>query len=74
MAPEKLKPPTMSPEKGLGSLQWDVFTEKAGIWGNADFSMNGFVDHLNATKDSTDYLWYTTRFVLFCEFKCMPSF
>eukprot|EP00268_Persea_americana_P036741 TRINITY_DN3626_c0_g1_i1.p1 TRINITY_DN3626_c0_g1~~TRINITY_DN3626_c0_g1_i1.p1 ORF type:complete len:855 (+),score=133.65 TRINITY_DN3626_c0_g1_i1:195-2759(+) len=60
MAPEKLKASAISPEKGLGNLQWDVFTEKAGIWGDADFSKNGFVDHLNTTKDSTDYLWYTT--------------
>lgn len=65
MAPEKLKASKISPEKGLENLQWDVFTEKAGIWGDADFSKKGFVDHLNTTKDSTDYLWYTTRFALF---------
>lgn len=43
--------------------QWDVFTEKAGIWDAADFTQNGLVDHINTTKDTTDYLWYTTRFV-----------
>lgn len=42
-------------------LGWDVFVEKAGIWGEADFSEQGFVDHINTTRDSTDYLWYTTR-------------
>ncbi|CAA7400344.1 unnamed protein product [Spirodela intermedia] len=39
---------------------WDIFVEKAGIWGKADFSNQGFVDHINTTRDSTDYLWYTT--------------
>ncbi|KAF5195760.1 Beta-galactosidase, partial [Thalictrum thalictroides] len=29
-------------------------------WGEADFVKNGFVDHINTTKDTTDYLWYTT--------------
>ncbi|KAK1311334.1 Beta-galactosidase 3 [Acorus calamus] len=46
----------------MGNLKWDVFTEKVGVWGNADFSTRGFVDHINTTKDLTDYLWYTTSF------------
>uniref|UniRef100_A0A7N0U170 Beta-galactosidase n=1 Tax=Kalanchoe fedtschenkoi TaxID=63787 RepID=A0A7N0U170_KALFE len=40
--------------------QWEVFIEKTGIWGEADFVKRGFVDHINTTKDTTDYLWYTT--------------
>ncbi|XP_058097474.1 beta-galactosidase 10 isoform X1 [Magnolia sinica] len=50
----------MVPDKDGANLQWDVFMEKAGIWGEADFVKDGFVDHINTTKDSTDYLWYTT--------------
>jgi hypothetical protein len=46
--------------------QWSIFTEKNGIWDKNDFVQNGLVDHINTTKDSTDYLWYMTRFV-FCR-------
>ncbi|KAI5003503.1 hypothetical protein ZWY2020_030663 [Hordeum vulgare] len=42
--------------------QWSIFTEKIGIWDKNDFIQNGFVDHINTTKDSTDYLWHTTSF------------
>ncbi|KAL6616473.1 hypothetical protein ACP70R_038743 [Stipagrostis hirtigluma subsp. patula] len=42
--------------------RWSIFREKTGIWGKSDFVRNGFVDHINTTKDSTDYLWYTTSF------------
>lgn len=59
MVPENLQPS----DKNFKTLQWKVFVEKAGIWGAADFVKNGFVDHINTTKDTTDYLWYTTRFV-----------
>jgi hypothetical protein len=59
MVPEDLQPTTASPDKGT----------KAGLWGEADFIKNGFVDHINTTKDTTDYLWYTTRFVLLKNIK-----
>lgn len=49
-----------SETKGLKGLKWDVFLEKPGIWGEADFVKTGFVDHINTTKFTTDYLWYTT--------------
>jgi hypothetical protein len=45
------------------SDRWSIFREKTGVWGNSDFIKNGFVDHINTTKDSTDYLWHTTRLV-----------
>ncbi|KAK9292604.1 hypothetical protein L1049_020578 [Liquidambar formosana] len=60
MIPENLQPSVVSPDKGLKALQWEEFVEKAGIWGEADFVKKGFVDHINTTKDTTDYLWYTT--------------
>ncbi|KOM41238.1 hypothetical protein LR48_Vigan04g143600 [Vigna angularis] len=46
--------------KGVNSLIWDIVKEKPGIWGTADFVKNGFVDLINTTKDTTDYLWHTT--------------
>lgn len=60
MVPEKLQPSVVSLDKDLKGLQWEVFAEKPGLWAEADFVKNGFVDHINTTKDSTDYLWYTT--------------
>lgn len=55
----------MLPEdlKSASGLKWQVFSEKPGIWGEADFVKNELVDHINTTKDTTDYLWYTTRSV-----------
>uniref|UniRef100_A0A5B7AW96 Beta-galactosidase n=1 Tax=Davidia involucrata TaxID=16924 RepID=A0A5B7AW96_DAVIN len=60
MMPENLQSSEISPEKDFKALQWEFFVEKAGIWGEADFTRNGFVDHINTTKYTTDYLWYTT--------------
>lgn len=66
MIPEKLKPSAASSsDKGSNALTWQLFTEKAGIWGEADFIKTGFVDDINTTKDTTDYLWCTTRLVSF---------
>lgn len=53
----------MVPENDLKDVEWEIFVEKAGIWGEADFTSNIFVDHINATRDTTDYLWYKTRLV-----------
>lgn len=61
MVPEDLRPSGISPVKDLQVSKWEVFVEKVGIWGDADFVGKGFVDHINTTKDTTDYLWYTTR-------------
>ncbi|GAU19559.1 hypothetical protein TSUD_303720 [Trifolium subterraneum] len=56
MIPEKLQ----QSDKGQKTFKWDVWKENPGIWGKADFAVNGFVDHINTTKDTTDYLWHTT--------------
>lgn len=63
MLPESLQLSVGSADQSLKDLKWDVFVEKAGIWGEADFVKSGLVDHINTTKFTTDYLWYTTRFV-----------
>ncbi|KAG8643044.1 beta-galactosidase 10 isoform X2 [Manihot esculenta] len=56
MVPEDMRPS----DKVLKALKWESFVENAGIWGNPDFVKKGFVDHINTTQDTTDYLWYTT--------------
>ncbi|KAI4369287.1 hypothetical protein MLD38_017746 [Melastoma candidum] len=60
MVPEELLPSSPTPDKGLEVLKWEVFTERAGIWGKPDFTRNYLVEQLNTTKYDTDYLWYTT--------------
>ncbi|GJU15476.1 beta-galactosidase 10 [Tanacetum coccineum] len=50
--------------KDMKAVSWGIYVEKAGIWGEPDFTRNGFVDHINATKDTTDYLWHTTRLTI----------
>lgn len=63
MVTTELKSSGISPAKDLKVSKWEVFAERAGVWGDADFTHKGFVDHINTTKDTTDYLWYTTRLV-----------
>ncbi|CAI0469004.1 unnamed protein product [Linum tenue] len=61
MVPEDLKPSQEKYSSSNNPLKWEVFVEKAGIWGKeADLVYNGLVDQLNVTKDASDYLWYTT--------------
>lgn len=63
MVTTELKSSGRSLARDVKVSKWEVFVEKPGIWGDADFTHKGFVDHINTTKDTTDYLWYTIRLV-----------
>ncbi|TVU50514.1 hypothetical protein EJB05_01887 [Eragrostis curvula] len=43
------------------SSTWWTSKEPIGTWGDDNFSAEGILEHLNVTKDISDYLWYTTR-------------
>jgi hypothetical protein len=43
------------------SSSWMTFKEPIGKWSNGNFTVQGILEHLNVTKDSSDYLWYITR-------------
>lgn len=43
------------------SETWSSANEPIGVWGGGNFTYQGILEHLNVTKDQTDYLWYTTR-------------
>lgn len=58
MVPEKLK---VYSNPSIGSGPWQVYMEKVGLWDKPDFVLFGLEDHINITKDTTDYLWYATR-------------
>lgn len=44
------------------SHSWMSTKEPIGVWGDNNFTANGILEHLNVTKDLTDYLWYMTRY------------
>nr|XP_043627198.1 beta-galactosidase 9-like [Erigeron canadensis] len=43
------------------SKSWMAYKEPVGIWSDLNFTVQGILEHLNVTKDRTDYLWYFTR-------------
>lgn len=45
----------------LISEGWMTLDEPVGVWSDHNFTVQGILEHLNVTKDSSDYLWYFTR-------------
>lgn len=43
------------------SKSWMALQEPIGIWGENNFTSLGLLEHLNVTKDRSDYLWHRTR-------------
>lgn len=48
-------------ESSLASSAWSWHKEKVGIWGNNSFEASRLLEQINTTKDTTDFLWYSTR-------------
>ncbi|KAF5820230.1 putative beta-galactosidase [Helianthus annuus] len=48
-------------ELPLVSESWMTLKEPIGAWGDDTFTVQGLLEHLNVTKDQSDYLWYITR-------------
>lgn len=41
---------------------WGIFNEDvSSVAGDTTITVTGLLDQLNITRDSSDYLWYTTR-------------
>ncbi|KAH6832659.1 beta galactosidase 9 [Perilla frutescens var. hirtella] len=58
--PSSLK--LMSPyEVEYISKTWEFVKEPIGVWSASNFTYQGILEHLNVTKDKSDYLWYATR-------------
>jgi len=49
----------------LISESWMTLSEPVGLWSPYNFTVQGILEHLNVTKDSSDYLWYFTRYNFF---------
>ncbi|XP_057749485.1 beta-galactosidase 9 [Arachis stenosperma] len=43
------------------SSSWVTAKEPIRVWSNSSFTVQGILEHLNVTKDQSDYLWYSTR-------------
>lgn len=45
----------------LSMTRWSWYKEKVGVWGNNAFTSSKLLEQINTTKDTSDFLWYTTR-------------
>ncbi|KAI8525419.1 hypothetical protein RHMOL_Rhmol13G0229200 [Rhododendron molle] len=44
----------------LSLTRWSWYIEKVGVWGNNSFTASKLLEQINTTKDTSDFLWYTT--------------
>ncbi|XP_059635184.1 beta-galactosidase 6-like, partial [Cornus florida] len=47
-------------EFSWASSKWSWYKEKVGVWGNNSFTESSLLEQINTTKDTSDFLWYTT--------------
>lgn len=45
----------------VAASPWSWYKEEVGIWGNNSFTKPGLLEQINTTKDTSDFLWYSTR-------------
>ncbi|KAE8715112.1 Beta-galactosidase [Hibiscus syriacus] len=50
----------MVPVPMHGGFSWQAYTEESALDVDSTFTMVGLLEQINTTRDSTDYLWYTT--------------
>lgn len=55
---------------GYFSRSWMSLAEPITLWSNDTFTVRGILEHLNVTKDHSDYLWYFTRCGLIFQKYC----
>lgn len=60
MPTNKLLPDHISDGKVASGLKWKASVEPVGIRGAETIVSNSLLEQLNLTKDSSDYLWYST--------------
>ncbi|XP_024518549.1 beta-galactosidase 8 isoform X1 [Selaginella moellendorffii] len=50
--------PTMKPS--ITGLAWESYPEPVGVWSDSGIVASALLEQINTTKDTSDYLWYTT--------------
>ncbi|CAI0407269.1 unnamed protein product [Linum tenue] len=51
---------TSTHEVSLATSDWSWYQEYVGIWGTNSFTKSGLLEQINTTKDTSDFLWYST--------------
>lgn len=46
-----------------GGLSWKAFNEETTTTDDSSFTVTGLLEQINATRDLSDYLWYSTEWV-----------
>lgn len=54
----------MVPVPMHGGLSWQAYNEETASDADSSFTMVGLLEQINTTRDATDYLWYTTEYVV----------
>ncbi|MCI21356.1 beta-galactosidase 1-like, partial [Trifolium medium] len=54
----------MSPVPIHGGLSWKAFNEETTTTDDSSFTVTGLLEQINATRDLSDYLWYSTDVVI----------
>lgn len=47
---------------------WMTVKEPISVWSENNFTVQGILEHLNVTKDLSDYLWHITRYIYIIEY------
>ncbi|XP_020224994.1 beta-galactosidase 1 [Cajanus cajan] len=47
-----------------GGLSWKAYNEETTTTGDSSFTVTGLLEQINATRDLSDYLWYSTDVVI----------
>ncbi|XP_044478813.1 beta-galactosidase 1-like [Mangifera indica] len=50
----------MTPVPMHGGFSWQAFNEEPASYDDSTFTVTGLLEQINATRDLSDYLWYTT--------------
>ncbi|XP_022021593.1 beta-galactosidase 8 isoform X1 [Helianthus annuus] len=47
-------------ELSLSTSHWSWYMEKVGVWSNDSFTATSLLEQISTTKDTSDFLWYST--------------
>ncbi|OMO71010.1 hypothetical protein CCACVL1_18521 [Corchorus capsularis] len=63
LSPKRSMPELVMSKTEVSSFSesWMSVNEPIGIWSANNFTFQGMLEHLNVTKDESDYLWHMTR-------------
>jgi len=57
-----------------GGLSWKAFNEETTTTDDSSFTVTGLLEQINATRDLSDYLWYSTEWVWPITLQCSYFF